>query len=97
MDVDAFGSVTDRSGNQNMLKQSFEFSVDADQTQVITDLQAVALSGERVNLHYEEKYFKVFWKGETNTFINKVERLEKRVEWSSEEWNSDQWNSETVK
>lgn len=75
MDVDAFGAVTDRSGGNNMLKQSFEFSVDGDETQVISDLQAVALSGERVNLHYEEKYFKIFWRGETNTFINKVERL----------------------
>jgi len=76
LDVDAFGSVTDRKGN-NYLKQSFEFSVEDSEQTVIDELQTVALSGERVNLHYKEKYFKVFWKGETNSFIYKVERLGK--------------------
>ena len=60
----------------NPIMESFDFSVDPDDEQVINDLQAVALSGERVNLHYIERYVRFPWRGDTKYFITKVERLE---------------------
>ena len=59
----------------NPIMESFDFSVDPTETQVIKDLEAVALSGERVNLHYVKRYSTFPWRGDTKYFITKVERL----------------------
>jgi hypothetical protein len=57
------------------IMEAFDFSVNSDNDQVIKDLEAVALSGERVNLHYVKRY-KIFpWRGDTKYFITSVERL----------------------
>jgi hypothetical protein len=61
----------------NPLMESFDFSVEPGNEQVIQDLQAVALSGERVNLHYVKRYTTFPWRGDTKYFITKVERLGK--------------------
>jgi hypothetical protein len=58
----------------NPIYESFDFSVERDETQVIHDLEAVALSGERVNLHYIKRYTAFPWRGDTKYFITKVER-----------------------
>jgi hypothetical protein len=57
------------------IMESFDFSVEADNKQVIKDLEAVALSGERVNLHYIKRYTTFPWRGDTKYFITSVERL----------------------
>lgn len=58
----------------NPIMESFDFSVESGNDEVITDLQKVALTGERVNLHYIKRY-KIFpWRGDTKYFITKVER-----------------------
>ncbi len=56
------------------IMESFDFSVEGSEEQVVKDLEAVALSGERVNLHYIKRYAIFPWRGDTNYFITKVER-----------------------
>jgi hypothetical protein len=72
MNIGTFGAF---KNDDNQLSTVFEFSVPRDRKDVIQALQEVSLSGERVNLHYEEKYFKYFWLGDTKYLITKVERL----------------------
>jgi hypothetical protein len=59
----------------NPIMEAFDFSVEGDQEQVLKDLEAVALSGERVNLHYVKRYSTFPWRGDTKYFVTKVERL----------------------
>lgn len=57
--------------------ETFDFSVESDQAEVIDQLQKVSLSGERVNLHFVKRYMKFPWRGDTSYFIEKVERENK--------------------
>lgn len=59
------------------IAESFDFSVESDETVVIQQLEQAALSGERVNLHYIKRYWALPWRGETKYFVTRVERLEK--------------------
>jgi hypothetical protein len=59
----------------NPIMEAFDFSVESDETQILKDLESVALSGERVNLHYVKRYATFPWRGDTKYFITKVERL----------------------
>jgi hypothetical protein len=59
----------------NPIMESFDFSVESDEDQILKDLEAVALSGERVNLHYVKRYATFPWRGDTKYFITKVERV----------------------
>ena len=54
--------------------ETFDFSVEKNKPDVIRELEAVALSGERVNLHYVKRYSVFPWRGETKYFIISVER-----------------------
>jgi hypothetical protein len=54
--------------------ETFDFSVEKGETEVIKQLEEVALSGERVNLHFVKRYWKFPWRGETKYFIVKVEK-----------------------
>ncbi|GIL23722.1 MAG: hypothetical protein BroJett042_22350 [Bacteroidota bacterium] len=54
--------------------ETFDFSIESDQTEVINQLQEVALSGERVNLHFVKRYVRFPWRGDTKYFVEKVER-----------------------
>jgi len=56
------------------IAESFNFSVEKNETEVIKQLQEVSLSGERVNLHFKKRYMTFPWRGETKYFITKVER-----------------------
>ncbi|MEQ9593222.1 MAG: hypothetical protein RLN86_11505 [Cyclobacteriaceae bacterium] len=60
------------------IAESFDFSVDGSDQELIDKLEAVALSGERVNLHYVKKYWIFPWRGDTKYFITEVERLERQ-------------------
>ncbi len=57
------------------IMEAFDFSVSDEDEQVIRDLESVALSGERVNLHYVSRYVAFPWRGDTKYFIVKVDRL----------------------
>ena len=70
MDVMSFGAVK----SPNNLSQTFLFSVEKSDKEVFSLLEEVSLTGERVRLRYEEKYVKLFWRGETKYFITDVER-----------------------
>lgn len=54
--------------------ETFDFSVERKREDVVRELEAVALSGERVNLHYIKRYAKFPWRGKTKYFITEVER-----------------------
>jgi hypothetical protein len=51
----------------------FEFSCKTDST--IAKLERGLKTGERVTLHYSEKFFQFPWNGDTKYFINDVEFL----------------------
>lgn len=71
LNLQTFGALK----GSNPIMESFDFSVGSHEDQVINDLEAVALSGERVNLHYVKRYATFPWRGDTKYFITKVERL----------------------
>jgi len=58
--------------------ETFDFSVANNKTEVIKELEAVALTGERVNLHYIKRYNVFPWRGDTKYFITSVERVGER-------------------
>ena len=60
------------------IAESFDFSVEKDNDVVIQALQEVALSGERVNLHFKVRYARFKWRGDTRYFVTRVERIETR-------------------
>ena len=72
LNLQTFGAL---KGAASPIMEAFDFSVSATDEQVIRDLQTVALSGERVNLHYEARYVVFPWRGDTKYFITKVDRL----------------------
>jgi hypothetical protein len=75
LNIRSFGAVS----SNNNLSEIFEFSISSDQESIIQALQDVSLSGERVNLHYIERYRKLSWRGSTRYFITKVERTPQKV------------------
>ncbi len=54
--------------------ETFDFSVEKGREDVVRELEAVALSGQRVNLHYIKRYFAFPWRGDTKYFITQVVR-----------------------
>lgn len=54
--------------------ETFDFSVESDEAVVIGQLNEVALSGERVNLHFKKRFMTFPWRGDTKYFITQVER-----------------------
>jgi len=71
LNLDTFGALKGASP----IAESFDFSVESKETEVIKELQQVALSGERGNLHFVKRYKVFFWRGDTRYFVTKVERL----------------------
>lgn len=71
--LDSFGALKGVSP----VAETFDFSIESDQTEVIQQLTDVALSGERVNLTFVKRYMRFPWRGDTKYFVTKVERAEK--------------------
>jgi hypothetical protein len=61
----------------NPIAETFDFSVESNEKDVIKALEQVSLSGERVNLHFIRRYKIFFWRGDTKYFVTRVERVEK--------------------
>ena len=57
------------------IAESFDFSVEKSETELIKELEQVALSGERVNLYFIKRYVAFPWRGDTKYFATRVERL----------------------
>lgn len=70
MDLETFGAVSDAT---NIVTETFTFSVEKGNDALIKSLETAALSGERVNLRYIERYIKVPWRGDTKVFAIAVE------------------------
>src|SRR5258708_38497146 len=71
LNLETFGALKGASP----IAESFDFSVESDQQEVIKQLEQVALSGERVNLHFIKRYATFAWRGDTKYFIEQVERI----------------------
>lgn len=71
LNLETFGALKGTSP----IAESFDFSVEGDQTEVIKELEQVALSGERVNLKFVRRFAAFPWRGDTKYFVEGVERL----------------------
>jgi hypothetical protein len=54
--------------------ETFDFSVESSEAETIQQLNQVALSGERVNLHFKKRFMSFPWRGDTKYFVTQVER-----------------------
>ncbi len=68
--LESFGALK----GANPIAETFDFSVENSEVEVIKQLEEVALTGERVNLKFQKRYMAFFWRGDTKYFITKVER-----------------------
>jgi len=71
LNLQSFGAV---KRDSNQLSEVFEFSVESDADDVYKALEEVSLTGERVSLHYVQRYAGLPWKGDTKIFVEKVVR-----------------------
>ena len=70
MNLETFGATK----SSNMISETFSFSIEKGNQKLFDELNAAALSGDRVNLKYIERYIKVSWRGDTKYFAVGVER-----------------------
>ena len=71
INLETFGALKGTSP----IAESFDFSVEKSEKELIKELEQVALSGERVNLYFVKRYVSFPWRGETKYFATRVERL----------------------
>jgi hypothetical protein len=71
INLETFGALKGASP----IAESFDFSVEKGEEELIKELQEVSLSGERVNLYFVKRYTAFPWRGETKYFATRVERL----------------------
>jgi len=76
MNLETFGAMK----SENIVSETFSFSIEDGNQDLIDELNAAALSGDRVNLKYIERYISVSWRGETKYFAIDVERSNKNGE-----------------
>jgi hypothetical protein len=72
LNLETFGALR----GAHPISEAFDFSVEGNEQEVLKELENVALTGERVNLHYIKRYLTFPWRGDTKYFIIKVERQE---------------------
>lgn len=71
INLETFGALKGTSP----ISESFDFSVEKSEKDLIKELEQVALSGERVNLYFVKRYAVFPWRGDTKYFATRVERL----------------------
>ncbi|HOK60673.1 MAG: hypothetical protein WBJ36_12030 [Tenuifilum sp.] len=71
--LESFGALRGTSP----IAETFDFSVEPSNHELVKELEQVALSGERVNIHYKKRYIRVPWRGSTKYFATRVERLQR--------------------
>ena len=57
----------------NMSNNLWAFSISGGDEKLTKDIEDAMTTGKRVKLHYEQRYLKFFWMGDTDYFITKVE------------------------
>ena len=72
LNLQSFGA----TNPNNAFSEVFDFSVQRGDTSTYKLLQEVSLTGERINLHYKEKYAALPWMGDTRYFVTKIDRLD---------------------
>lgn len=73
LSLESFGALRGTSP----IAETFDFSVEQGNDEMVKELEQVALTGERVNIHFKKRYIRVPWRGNTRYFATKVERMEK--------------------
>ncbi|HOZ14842.1 MAG TPA: hypothetical protein PLH91_05605 [Tenuifilaceae bacterium] len=74
LSIESFGALKGTSP----IAETFDFSVSTKQDSIVKQLQEVALTGERVNIHYIKRYIRVPWRGSTKYFAVEVERVKRK-------------------
>lgn len=74
LSIESFGALRGTSP----IAETFDFSVSTKQDSIVKQLQEVALTGERVNIHYVKRYIRVPWRGSTKYFAVEVERVKRK-------------------
>jgi len=72
LSLDTFGALKGVSP----IAETFDFSVNRKDKEIITRLEQAALSGERVSLSYIKRFKVFFWRGDTKYFVVGVTRQE---------------------
>jgi len=70
LSLESFGALKSVSP----IAETFDFSVENNEKEVIKQLEEVALSGERINLHFVKRYMTFPWRGNTKYFAVQIER-----------------------
>jgi len=71
LDMGGISSLRQRRGDEAGISSIWRFSVDKSDTQLIQQLEQ--LGGRNVRLRYEERFFRLFWVGDTRFFVVGVE------------------------
>jgi hypothetical protein len=71
LSMESFGSLK----NASPFAEVRDFSIESGETEVLEQLQQVALTGERVNLKFKRRFARFFWRGDTKYFVTEVERV----------------------
>ncbi len=74
LSIESFGALKGTSP----IAETFDFSISTKQDSLVKQLQEVALTGERVNIHYIKRYIRVPWRGSTKYFAVEVERVKRK-------------------
>jgi hypothetical protein len=67
--MESFGALKGTSP----IAETRDFSVEKSEQEVLKALEAAALKGERVNLHFVKRYMRFPWRGDTKYFVVRVE------------------------
>lgn len=57
----------------NMVSNLWQFTVESGDEKLSKDIEDAMTSGKRVKLHYEQRYMKFSWMGDTEYFVTKVD------------------------
>ena len=57
----------------NMVSNLWQFTVESGNEKLSKDIEDAMTSGKRVKLHYEQRYMKFSWMGDTEYFVTKVD------------------------
>lgn len=68
--LESFGALKGTSP----IAETFDFSVERRNKELIRQLEEAALTGERVNVHFKKRYIKVPWRGSTRYFATGIDR-----------------------
>lgn len=71
LNLETFGALKGASP----IAESFDFSVERDNIALVKQLEDVALTGERINLHYKKRYMAFPWRGNTKYFAVQIDRI----------------------